>query len=242
MKSADDERKNPELQIREQYYEPGEEDLEDYYEEACRQPGPLSLFPGKKFAFDACVMFFLFALISLVYWQSFAGDYLYLSGKSFFVRHEYWRLVTAVFTHADAVHLLSNMPLFIIFGWMLRAYFGRLVFPFVSFVTGLISMLTAIFFYEPDVRLIGASGMNYGMVALWIVFYIKFDSDHFMPVRIVRAAGFSLIMLFPGSFHPETSYLAHAAGFFSGILAAFILLPFVRVREENLQKTEETGS
>ncbi|MCP4138607.1 MAG: rhomboid family intramembrane serine protease [bacterium] len=207
-------------------------DPEDFLPTPPKEKGPLSKFPSSKYLFSAMLCFVIFVIMGFFYWQKYpVGQNFWVSGESIFQKHEYWRLFSALFTHGDGVHLLSNMPLFIIFGWFLRAYFGPLVFPGAAIFSGLISNLFTIAVYEPRVRLLGASGMDYGMVALWLVFYVRHDTDHRVPVRIFRAAGFALAMLVPTTVQSTTSYTAHAAGFAAGLVIGLLLLPFVRVNE-----------
>jgi len=38
-------------------------------------------------------------------------------------------------------------------------------------------------------------------------------------------------MLVPSSLSPQTSYLAHAIGFGTGLLSGFILMPFIKIKD-----------
>lgn len=200
------------------------------FEEPTRQ-GPLSRLPRARYARPAILCFVIFYLASLVYSHHPLGDKLWASGEAVFGHGEYWRLVTSLLTHADIVHLLTNALFFLVFGWLLRAYFGILVFPVASFVIGVVTTLLTIALYEPHMQLVGASGMVYGMAALWLVFYLRYDTDHYPSMRILRAVGFVMIMLLPTTLHPTVSYLAHAIGFGIGIATGLLLLPAVRVHD-----------
>ena len=213
----------------------GEDDDYEIYQEGLEHEksepaGPLSRLPQLKFSKPAIISFILFFVASILSRETDFGGMLLASGDAVFRHQEYWRLLTSLFVHADIIHLLSNTLFFLIFGWLLRAYFGFIVFPVASILTGIISSIIALYFYNPHVKLIGASGMVYGMVALWLVFYIRYDIAHRVPVRIFRAFGFALVMLIPTTLHPMTSYSSHAAGFITGICLALLLLPFVKVK------------
>ncbi len=121
--------------------------------------------------------------------------------------------------------------IFLIFGWLLKAYYGYLVFPIISFIIGILATLVTIALYEPHIRLVGASGMNYGMAALWLVFFIRYDIEHTLAQRIMRAAGFVMVMLLPSAYNPHISYLAHAVGFAIGIITGILLLPVIEIRD-----------
>lgn len=209
-------------------YVPAEEDFADEPE---RPRGPLSVFPSLSHALPAVVMFMLFYAATAIYGAYPQGEYLWVSGSAIFEGHEYWRLVTAIFTHAGLNHLISNALIFLVFGWMLKAYFGLAVFPVASIVIGLITNAVTVAFYEPSVRLVGASGMAYGMVSLWLVFYIYNDLYHTLPLRILRAVGFALIMMFPTTFEPHVSYLSHAIGFVTGLAVGLMMMRSVPIRD-----------
>ena len=206
-------------------------DPDDFEEGPERIPGPLSQFPSPRHAVPALIAFAVFYIATVAYNRYQAGEYLWLSGRSIFEGHEYWRLFTSLCAHADLSHLLSNALIFLVFGWMLKAYFGLMVFPVASFAIGLITNLLTVSVYDPGIKLLGASGMAYGMVALWLVFYVRHDADHRVPMRIFRAVGFALVMMFPTTFEPQVSYLAHAIGFAIGLIAGFMLMSLVKVRE-----------
>jgi rhomboid protease GluP len=202
--------------------------LEDFGEEP-KPLGPLAYFPSLRHALPALLLFMIFYIATVIYSSYPEGEYLWLSGNALFIRHEYWRLLTSLFTHADLSHLLSNALIFLVFGWMLKAYFGMIAFPVASLLAGIITNLITIAVYEPGIKLLGASGMAYGMVSFWLIFYIRHDTDHAVPIRIFRAIGFSLVMMFPTTFDPQVSYLAHAVGFITGIVLGILLLPIISV-------------
>ena len=210
----------------EDFFEP-----EDFEPETPAPPGPLSKLPKLKYIRPAVILFMLFYAASVLHSGYPIGDKLWASGEAVYKNGEYWRIITSVFTHEDIYHLLSNALIFLVFGWILRAYFGFFVFPVLSLIIGAVCTLLTIAIYEPGMRLIGASGMNYGMAALWLVFYLKFDTDNRLARRVLRAFGFTLAVLFPSTYNPEVSYLAHALGFGLGLAAGVALLPFVRARE-----------
>jgi rhomboid protease GluP len=207
-------------------------DPEDF-EPTPKRVGPLSHRLTAQALFPAALCFLAFAVTSGLYWrQTSVSNMLWVSGETIFVDGEYWRLLSALFTHSDAGHLLSNTPLFLIFGWVLYGYFGRLVFPATAFVLGIATNLWTIYLYPAEVRLVGASGMLYGMIALWLVLYIKFDVDHSLPWRLIRALAFTLIVIFPTTFQPKTSYLAHGIGFLLGLLSAVPLSVYFQKKFE----------
>ncbi|TFH39458.1 MAG: rhomboid family intramembrane serine protease, partial [Chrysiogenales bacterium] len=198
-------------------------DSDDFDIETEVSPGPLSHFPSIRYSHPAALFFLICIAFTMLYSTSPARDYLWLSGEALFDRGEWWRLLTAIATHVNLPHLLSNALILFVFGWMLHAYFGMTIFPLAALGVGVITNLATISLYEPEIRLLGASGMAYGMVALWLVFYIRHDTDRRFPSRVFRALGFSAIMLVPTTFEPNVSYLSHAIGFLIGVVSGIPL-------------------
>lgn len=196
------------------------------------QPGPLSRRPSFSSAIPPMAVSILFIICTYPLNYGSFSDLIWASRETVFSKHEYWRIITAVFTHSNSIHLLSNLPFFIIFGTILYEYFGFLLFPALSLLTGISANIFTLWFYPEKVMLVGASGMVYGMVALWLVLYIFHDTGHTMQARIFRAAGFTLIVLFPETYNPSTSYLAHASGFAFGIIFALAVIPFAGIRNK----------
>ncbi len=190
--------------------------------------GPLSRMPSPQSALPALALFLVFGLTSVWTGWGIATDALTASGAAVFGRGEAWRVFTAMAVHGSAAHLASNALLFLVFGWMLRDYFGLAAFPLLSMIAGAGANLATVAAYDPKTGLIGASGMACAMVGLWIAFYLRYDSAHTVPARLLRAAGFSLALLFPSVYDPQTSYLAHAAGFALGLALGFAAGPFMK--------------
>ena len=188
-------------------------------------PGPSSSYPGLIF----CAMMCIF---SLLYWHSSYDQYLGVSYHTMFIEHEYWRLVTSLFVHADLTHLLANMPLFFIFSWLLHHYYGVIAFPVCALLSGIFTQLIVLPYYNPHTILLGASGMLYGMMSLWLVWYIRYEHTRSAKSKWLRVIGFLLIMLVPSTFSPKVSHLAHGVGFVLGALEWIVLFPFMSKRIE----------
>jgi membrane associated rhomboid family serine protease len=208
------------------YYEPT---AEDFLPSAPKPRSPMSRWPETAALKPAILCFILFWAASIHEWRYIWPTFT-ASGETVFGQGEWWRLLSALFTHADVGHLLANTPLFLIFGWYLRAYFGPLAFPFGALVVGVLSNLATIAIYPAQEELLGASGMLYGMVALWLVLYVRFETLYTIPMRAFRALAVSVLLLFPTTFEKTVSYLAHATGFSIGIAVGLILMLFVRLR------------
>ena len=189
-----------------------------------RMPGGVSLWPG-------AVFFALMTAASLLSWSDPEGfSWFDVSKVSITQSHEYWRLFTAILGHGDFMHLLHNLPVYLFFAWILQGYFGLLASVVLPLTIGIISNGLTVYFYDDHVRLLGASGMIFGMVALWLVLYVRFDRGNWWVKRVMRAVGFSLMVLFPQTYDPKVSYLAHFTGFICGIVLGFAFMPVFKRR------------
>jgi rhomboid protease GluP len=168
---------------------------------------------------------------SIVYWTDSFGLAVLLpaSREAVFERSEYWRLVTSLFTHADAEHLLSNGIVFGLLAFLLFGYYGPMVYPVA--VLGLAAIVTgaSILTYPPSTILVGASGAVYLMTAFWLVLYLLIERGTRLGKRLVRAVGFALIALLPASYEATVSYRTHAIGFGVGLVSGLVY--FVRRRD-----------
>jgi membrane associated rhomboid family serine protease len=112
----------------------------------------------------------------------------------------------------------------------LCAYFGVWVFLAGAIFIGLTSNAFTVALYQPETSLIGASGVVYGVIAMWLVLYMRFDDENNIAKKSMRVVGFVLMLLFPTTYEHTTSYLAHGSGFVFGILAGASILPFAKLR------------
>lgn len=163
-------------------------------------------------------------LMSAIYWTSFLGldPYLPATRADVFDGKQYWRLFTALGIHADIQHLLSNALGFGLFSYLLYDYFGFKVFPVATVLLGAAVNAAAIYTYEPQVRLLGASGMVYLMTGIWLVLYLFVERRLSFGNRLMRCLGFSLTVLMPSTFEQAVSYRTHFIGFVVGIAYGLI--------------------
>ena len=203
---------------------------EDFLPAPAKPLSALATKPPASFLTVPIFMAVLFAVTSIGYWQQPKTFDFWVSKQSILVDGQYWRLFTALFTHSDLVHLLSNLPLFLIFGWYLRAFFGMRMFPIVALLAGIASNFLTVIFYEDATRLLGASGMLYAMVGLWLLYYVRFETMYKFWNKVMRATAFALVLLFPTTFQENVSYLAHFWGFVSGLVLGALFLPITEVQ------------
>lgn len=216
----DDWKKNNWIDEKLYYLDLEEAEFEKNYEKRLQKKGIFYKSPDPKYLNIVIQFLLIWFIASQLYWHSEISPYLALSYQSGIAKGEYWRLLTALFVHADMKHLLSNTPLFIVFSWYLRSYFGYLAFPTIPLTVGILANYFTVSRYDPQTQLIGASGMVYGIVGMWMLLYLFFETRYSFLNKLMRVLGFSLVMMFPTTFYPQVSYLAHGVGFVLGLVFA----------------------
>jgi len=156
-------------------------------------------------------------MLSVSVWFTWLPSFA-VSYQEVFIESEWWRLFSAQFEHADTKHLLNNVLPFCGLGWILWGYFGFLAFPLVPVIAGAIANFLAVLTYEPHVRVVGLSGTVFAMAGLWSALYVKNDFRYPLSKRLLRAAGFILVLFFPLSLDPMVSDRVHFFGVALGLL------------------------
>jgi rhomboid protease GluP len=170
---------------------------------------------------------------SLIYWNNIGGAAAMMPASRQAVFHdgEIWRLWTALFAHGDLGHLASNTLLFFILGFFLYGYFGLRLFPIGALICGAAANALALSTYDPQVQLLGASGIVYWMGGTWLILYFFLSRQKNLTHRMVRTFGVALLLFAPsGALENQaaveqamhTSHITHFAGFMLGILTGFV--------------------
>lgn len=190
---------------------------DDFLPSAKPDPGPLYKISHKDAFGPTLYWSMVIVIVTVANWLYGKDWQLLASYQSTLGENKLWQAWSSLFIHADIGHLLSNLWLFAVFGYLLRAFWGAFVFPFLSFslLGGLTTILT-ILHYGPGPRLLGASGMIYGMIGLWLVTYLRYELRYSFKTRVFRSIGFILLMLFPTTITHNVSYSAHFIGFVIG--------------------------
>lgn len=137
---------------------------------------------------------------------------------------EVWRLVTALFVHLGAAHLLLNCVSLFVFGSFLEDRLGTPRFVAVFLAAGLAGGLLGIAFSTASS--VGASGAVVGVYAATLVVLLRFPADESELVRLgvgLSAAVGILLTLLSGALSGAVDNLAHAGGFAAGALFGMAL-------------------
>ncbi len=141
--------------------------------------------------------------------------------------HEWWRLFTALFLHANLLHLAMNGAGLWIFGSAVEKTMGHWRVLAIFLVAGVLGNLASAFQAHYDVA-IGASGGIFGVIGAFVVSVWRLRSPMYFALRrrlllvlaLMVACDFTI-----GGLEPQVDNLAHVGGFVAGILIALLLYP-----------------
>jgi rhomboid protease GluP len=190
----------------------------------------ITLRPKSTSALVSLFMILFITLITQIYWRNsfHLADQLPAVNRLIFDNGEVWRLFSAILIHGDMGHLLANMYMLGILSYFVYGYFGWGLYPVTTFFGAALVNLISISTYPPDVRLLGASGWVYLLGGLWLTLYLLIQRQYRFSRRLLRVCGIALMIFFPTTFEPTTSYRTHFIGFIIGILIALIYFYFQR--------------
>ena len=161
-------------------------------------------------------------LVSLYYWFGGQGDattqYFAFSTTNL-LNGRIWTLVTALFLHADILHLLGNMLFLYAFGNALEKEVGAGKTYLAFFAGGVLSFLLGTFFYDPSINMIGASAAIFTLTAVvMLVKPLKFSLIFFMPLGLVAIIYIIYnVVTVQSGVESNVAYISHVIGFAIGI-------------------------
>jgi membrane associated rhomboid family serine protease len=163
-------------------------------------------------------------LVSILFWlagSSEANTQYFAYSTENLLQGRWWTLITALFIHADILHLAGNMLFLYAFGNSLENEVGPAKTLLAFFVGGTLSFLlgTAGNFYEPSVYLVGASAAIFTLTAVvLLVKPLKFSFIFLMPLGLVAIIYiiYNVVAVQTGV-EGNIAYISHVIGFAIGI-------------------------
>jgi rhomboid protease GluP len=151
---------------------------------------------------------------------------LWAGNSSATIQHgEWWRVFTALFLHANWLHLIMNGAGLWIFGTAVEKTMGRWRFLVVFLLAGALGNVASAFVAHYDVA-IGASGGIFGVIGAFtiVVWRLRSPMYHVLRRRLLVVLALMIATDFTiGGLEPHVDNLAHVGGFISGILIALLL-------------------
>jgi len=129
-----------------------------------------------------------------------------------------WTVVTAIFVHANLVHLFGNMIFLYVFGNTLESVGNSKRMLAAFFVGGILSFLLSLPFFPPDATFVGASAAIFTLTSVvMLIKPLRFSWLLLMPVGLVAILYF-LYNALAVYFHLQSNvaYVSHIIGFSLG--------------------------
>jgi len=129
---------------------------------------------------------------------------------------EYWQLLTALFVHANLLHLLGNMFFLLIFGLRAEELFSKGTYFLVYLCSGLVGNLLTLL-SGPYLVSVGASGAIFGVFGASVI-YIRRNIGQ----SVLGALIYSFYM-FIMNMGANVNLLSHFGGLAAGLLMGYVL-------------------
>jgi rhomboid protease GluP len=135
---------------------------------------------------------------------------------------QYWRLFTAMFLHANLIHILFNMYALYLFGYLIEGAFGKGRFIAIYFVTGFLASVTSYTFSSPRSLGVGASGAIFGLLGAWVAFNYRRRQSAMAAAQLQGALMLVAINLILGFTVASIDNFAHIGGLVAGAAAGWL--------------------
>jgi membrane associated rhomboid family serine protease len=135
---------------------------------------------------------------------------------------QYWRLFTAMFLHANLLHIAFNMYALYLFGYLIEGAFGKARFVAIYFVTGFLASVTSYTFSDPRSLGVGASGAIFGLLGAWVAYNYRRRGSAMASAQLRWALLLIGINLFLGFSFASIDNFAHIGGLISGAVAGWL--------------------
>ena len=145
------------------------------------------------------------------------------------LQEQYWRFLTPVFLHVNALHLILNMTNFVFLGRYLERLFGHVRFLLIYLLSGFISCIAS-FLFSPNATSVGASGAILGLVGAYGAFILvhrraMIQGGLFTIIVLVVVIGINLGI---GFIIPDVDNSAHIGGLAAGFVLGWEFTPLYR--------------
>ncbi|MBC5815571.1 MAG: rhomboid family intramembrane serine protease [Candidatus Eremiobacteraeota bacterium] len=135
--------------------------------------------------------------------------------------HEYYRIFTCGFMHAGLLHIAVNMFSLWSLGFFLERILGAPRMVLIYFVSLLGAGLGVVYFSDPTIPTLGASGAIFGLFGALFAMGLKLGKP---GMQLVRAnIGILILNLFFTFTIATISKQAHVAGLITGFIITFLI-------------------
>lgn len=142
-----------------------------------------------------------------------------------FFKGEYWRIISSMFMHGGIMHLIMNIIILGIVGYLSENSLGKHRFVLVYFLTGIIAGLFTLFWHQGNFIGVGASGAIFGLIGTNAMLLILQNNFKETKGILLIIFGYLLINVLIG-FISNADTAAHLAGFVSGMIISLFFYYF----------------
>ena len=156
-------------------------------------------------------------------------------------RHEYYRLVTAMFMHFDIDHIISNMLMLFVIGSVMERALGHMKYLIFYVLCGVLSNIISMKYHlltNPFTVSAGASGAVFGVVGglLIVILLNRGRMENLSSAQLVILIVYSLYQGFMSS---NVDNAAHVGGLIAGAILSLILYRRPRGPYDSMRKRRE---
>lgn len=137
-------------------------------------------------------------------------------------KHEWWRMITAMFVHIGILHLVFNVWALMLFGPALEQRYGRARFTVVYLVSGIEGSAFSLAFTHAPLAA-GASGAVFGILGAWLAFFVRHRNVPALRGQLRSVLFLIGINLFFGAATRGVDNFAHLGGLLAGFAAGAAL-------------------
>ncbi len=137
---------------------------------------------------------------------------------------EWWRLLTYMFLHGGAMHLLMNTYALLYIGMFLEPLMGRFRFFSAYMLTGICAGLMSIAIHANSVG-VGASGAIFGMYGVFLSMLTTSHLQKTLRKTMLRSILFFVLFNLLYGLQGNTDNAAHIGGLVSGFLIGYAYYP-----------------
>lgn len=151
-----------------------------------------------------------------------------------YIGNDYYRIITAAFTHYDIFHLLFNMYALYIIGPQIESFFGKTKYLIIYLFSALIGSLMSLTFMADGGGSLGASGAIFGLFGSLLVFgyHYRLYLGNVLRSQVIPLIIFNLVL---GFLDKNIDNAAHIGGLIAGILISMAV--GVKYKSNNTEKT-----
>lgn len=138
--------------------------------------------------------------------------------------NEYYRIITAMFLHANIFHFLMNMYVLYYLGGHMEQLIGPRKYLLAYMASGIVSSLAVTYLGRDNIVTVGASGAIFGIMGgLLLLTFVRKEWFRFETIRSIRnLMGLNLVLTFVIA---DISILGHLGGLVAGLLLFYFIAP-----------------